>query len=226
MKDPALVIMAKAPAVGRTKTRLCPPLTLEQAAALYEALLRDTIGLAARLEGVQRAIAVTPPEAAVLFRQWSPPGTILLPVVGADIGDCLDQVLSHLLASGHAGAMALNSDGPTLPASHLRQAVARLNEADVVLGPGEDGGYYLIGLREPHHGLFREIDWSTTRVTTQTLEKAERLDLSVALLPTWYDVDTSADLDRLRAEIADLPPDALSHTRRFLETETGLQVRL
>jgi rSAM/selenodomain-associated transferase 1 len=225
MKEPALVIMAKAPAVGRTKTRLCPPLTLEQAAALYEALLRDTIGLAAGLEGVQLAIAVTPPGATALLRQWCTPGTILLPVTGTDIGDCLDQVLSRLLASGHSGAMALNSDGPTLPASHLRQAVARLDEADVVLGPGEDGGYYLIGFREPHPGLFRRIDWSTERVTQQTLARAEALGLSVALLPAWYDVDTVLDLGRLRAEIAALPDDAVPHTRRFLDEHDRLQHR-
>jgi rSAM/selenodomain-associated transferase 1 len=217
--DPALVIMAKEPAVGRTKTRLCPPLTLAQAAALYEALLRDTIHLAARLEGVELAIALTPPEAADRFGNWSPPGTLLLPVSGADIGECLDQVLTSLLAAGHAGVMALNSDGPTLPAAHLRQALASLGEADVVLGPGEDGGYYLVGLREPHRGLFQAIDWSTDRVLAQTLARARALGLQVALLPPWYDIDTAPDLERLRAEVATLPPGAVPHTRRFLEGE-------
>ena len=219
MKPPALVIMAKEPAVGRTKTRLCPPLTHEQAAALYEALLRDTIDLTAGLEDVQQAVAVTPPEAVETFRHWCPQDTLLLPVTGADIGDCLNQTLNYLLASGHAGAMALNSDGPTLPASHLLQAIARLDQADVVLGPGEDGGYYLVGFKEPHPGLFNKIDWSTEWVTAQTLARAEALGLSVALLPTWYDVDTATDLDRLRAEIATLPANALPYTRRFLETE-------
>jgi rSAM/selenodomain-associated transferase 1 len=217
MKPPALVIMAKEPAVGRTKTRLCPPLTLAQAAALYEALLRDTIGLAAGQEGVQLAIAVTPPEALVAFRRWSPSGASLLPVRGADIGDCLNKVLGQLLARGHAQAMALNSDGPTLPASHLRQAVAALASADVVLGPGEDGGYYLIGLKKPHPDLFRDIEWSTERVTAQTLARAEALGLSVALLPAWYDVDTASDLERLRAEVASLPDDAVPYTRHFLD---------
>ena len=203
--------------MGRTKTRLCPPLTPEQAAALYEALLRDTIHLAAGWEGVQLAIAVTPPEATDLFERWSPPGTILLPVTGVDIGHCLDQVLGRLLARGHAQAMALNSDGPTLPAGYLRQAVACLARADVVLGPGEDGGYYLIGLKKPHPDLFRGIDWSTERVTAQTLARAEALGLAVALLPAWYDVDTASDLERLRAEIAALPDDAVPHTRHFLD---------
>ena len=215
MEESVLVIMAKQPAVGQTKTRLCPPLTPAAAAALYEALLRDTIELGAGLEGVRLAIAVTPPEATGAFRRMSPTDAILLPVTGADIGDCLSQVLGRLLAAGHCRAIALNSDGPTLPATYLRQAVARLDGADVVLGPSEDGGYYLIGLKQPRPELFREIEWSSERVTAQTLARAEAMGLSVTLLPPWYDVDTVTDLDRLRAELAALPAEALPHTRRF-----------
>ncbi len=215
MTEPALVIMAKRPAVGKTKTRLCPPLTPTEAAALYEALLRDTIELASGLEGVQLAIAVTPPEATDFFRQIGPPDAILLPVAGKDIGDCLNQVLSRLLANGHSQAIALNSDGPTLPAMYLQQAIARLNSVDVVLGPCEDGGYYLIGLKQSRPELFQDIDWSTERVTAQTLTQAESLELSVALLPSWHDVDTPADLERLQAELALLPAETLPHTRRF-----------
>ena len=214
--DPVLVIMAKQPAVGETKTRLCPPLTADEAAALYEAMLWDTIGLVAGLDDVSLAIAVTPPEAIGAFRCMGPPDAILLPVAGADIGDCLSQALGALLAAGHFSAIAINSDGPTLPAAYLRQAVARLDGADIVLGPSQDGGYYLIGLKQPRPELFRDIEWSTERVTAQTLDRAETLELSIALLPPWYDVDTPADLDRLQTELAILPAEALPHTRRFL----------
>ena len=215
MGDPVLVIMAKQPAVGHTKTRLCPPLTLTEAAALYEAMLRDTIELVAGLEGVRLAIAVTPPGAIDAFRRISPPDAILLPVDGADIGDCLNQVLGRLLVDCHSQAIALNSDGPTLPATYFQQAIDRLHSVDVVLGPSEDGGYYLIGLTQPRPELFREIEWSSEQVTAQTLARAEAMGLSVALLPPWYDVDTAADLDRLRAELATLPAGALPYTRRF-----------
>ena len=228
MQDPVVVIMAKQPAVGRTKTRLCPPLAPGEAAALYEAMLWDTIELIAGLEGVQLAVAVTPPEAAnSLFAQKGKRSDILiaqerqrnsaivLPVAGADIGECLDRALSHLLAAGHSRAIALNSDGPTLPAACLRQAIVQLDNADVVLGPSEDGGYCLIGLKQPRPELFRDIEWSTERVTAQTLAIAESLGLSVALLPPWYDVDTGADLDRLERELAALPAQSLPHTRRF-----------
>ena len=218
MKKAAIVIMAKQPAVGRTKTRLCPPLTPVEAAALYEALLRDTIDLVAGLDGIQLAIAVTPPEATESFGCISPPDTHLLSVACADIGDCLNQVLGRLLADGHPQAIAINSDGPTLPADHLRQAVRLLDsvDTDVVLGPSEDGGYYLIGLKQPQPGIFRDVAWSTERVTDESLARAEALGLNVALLPPWYDVDTATDMKRLRAELATLPDEALPHTRRFL----------
>jgi len=216
-KEPALVIMAKEPTTGQAKTRLCPPLTPSQAAALYEAMLRDTIELADDLESVQLAIAVTPPEALVFFRSISPQRTVLLPVACTDIGDCLDQVLIHLLAAGHPHAIALSADNPTLPLVHLQQATIRLSGADVILGPSEDGGYYLIGLKQPHPELFRDIRWSTQTVTAQTLAQAEGLGLSVSLLPPWYDVDTPADLDRLRTDLANLPDAVASHTRSFFD---------
>jgi rSAM/selenodomain-associated transferase 1 len=215
--NPVLVIMAKKPAVGRTKTRLCPPLTPPQAAVLYEALLRDTIALAAGLATIDLAIAVTPPEAIDYFRQISPPGTMLLPIAGVDIGDCLRQVFGTLLSAGHPAVVALNSDGPTLPAAYLRQAFSYLDRADVVLGPNEDGGYYLIGLREPQPELFSGIEWSSSRVTLQTLDRAKAIGAEVTLLPSWYDVDIAADLDRLQAELMALSPETLAHTRRFFD---------
>jgi hypothetical protein len=210
--------MAKWPAVGQAKSRLSPALTASEAAALYEALLLDTIELAGDLKGVQLAIAITPRSAVDYFRRISPSGTVLLPVAGADIGDCLNQALGRLLADGYVQALALNSDGPTLPIAILRQACAKLEkrENDVVLGPSEDGGYYLIGIKQPHPELFEGISWSTSQVTSQTLAKAKALGLEVARLPPWYDVDTPAELDRLRAELLTLPDTSLRHTRRLL----------
>jgi len=219
MGDAALAIMAKLPAVGQAKSRLSPVLTPSDAAALYEALLLDTIELAGGLEGVQLAIGITPSDAVDYFRHISPSNTVLIPVDGADIGDCLKQALGQLLADDYARALALNSDGPTLPVTILRQACAELEnrEIDVVLGPNEDGGYYLIGIKQPHPELFEGISWSTSQVTSQTLTKAETLGLEVAQLPPWYDVDTPAELDRLRAELPTLPDTSLRHTRRFLD---------
>ena len=213
---PLVVIMAKHPAPGRTKTRLCPPLTASEAAMLYEALLTDTIGLVSGLRGIEMAIAVTPPEAAGEVAALAPPGARMLAVDGADIGECLRTSFGQLLSQGFTAVVAVNSDSPTLPATYIERAFDLLRDHDVVLGPAEDGGYYLIGLRQNQPGLFHGISWSTGHVAAQTLERIGALGLTVAQLPAWYDVDTPADLDRLRAELAALPTGAAPSTRRVL----------
>ena len=211
-----VVIMAKQPAVGRTKTRLCPPLSPVEAAELYRALLDDTITLVSRLRHFRLAVAVTPASAIDAIRPSVPDDAILVPVDGADLGACLTQATTHLFGDGFRRVIPLNSDGPTLPSAYLEQAEALLEQHDVVLGPSEDGGYYLVGLRHSCPDLFRDIAWSTSRVAAQTMDRAAMLGLSLALLPPWYDVDTPADLERLRVEVGHLPPHALACTRRFL----------
>jgi uncharacterized protein len=217
MNTSALIIMAKQPQVGSTKTRLCPPLTLEEAAGLYEALLRDTIACSSRLAAIDLAIAITPPEAGAYFERISPLGTHLVPVICQDIGDCLNQVLNQLLERGYRKVIALNGDGPSLPQEYLTSAFELLDEHDLVFGPAEDGGYYLVGVKAPTPGIFSGIDWSTTRVLDQSLDKAGILGKNVALSPEWYDVDTIKDIERLRTELDGLPAEILIHCRRYFE---------
>ena len=216
MTNPILVIMAKEPRVGLTKTRLCPPLTLDEAAQLYEALLRDSISLVYGLDGIDLAIAVTPPDSIAYFKRISPPDTLLMPVECIDIGDCLTQVLGNLLDMGYPRALAFNADGPSVPQGYIQTAVKKLDACDVVLGPSEDGGYYLVGLKQLHPKIFVGVSWSTPKVLSQTLTKIKELGLEADLLPPWFDVDTAADIERIRSELAKLPPDLLVHTRRFL----------
>lgn len=215
MKDSALIIMAKQPIIGKTKTRLSPPLSPEQATALYKALLLDTIALCSQVESVDLAVASTPPDASDYFQHVSPAGTLILPAACEDIGGCLSLVLGELLDRGYQMVLAINSDGPSLPLSHIESALKFLKDSDLVLGPSEDGGYYLIGLKTYYPALFEGIDWSTARVIGQTMNKASDLGLSIALLPNWYDIDTARDLQRLQAELDKLPPDRLAHSRRF-----------
>jgi rSAM/selenodomain-associated transferase 1 len=202
--------------VGLTKTRLCPPLTLDEAARLYEVLLRDSISLANGLVGIDLAIAVTPPESIAYFKNISPPDTLLMPVECIDIGDCLTQVLGNLLDMGYPSALAFNADGPSVPQEYIQTAVNKLDACDVVLGPSEDGGYYLVGLKQLHAEIFVGVSWSTPKVLSQTLTKIKVLGLEAELLPPWFDVDNAADIERIRSELAKLPPDLLVHTRRFL----------
>jgi hypothetical protein len=213
----AAVIMAKEPAAGRTKTRLCPPLSPPDAARLYEALLDDTIALVSSLRGVRLAVAVTPASAVGAFRLRVPQDALVLPVDGADIGTCLRHATGRLFALGHALVLASGADSPTVPPAYFERAERLLEQHDVVLGPSRDGGYYLVGLRRPAPGLFRGIAWSTAQVMAHTMARAAALGLSVALLPHWYDIDTAADLERLRAELSVLPPQALTCTRRYFD---------
>jgi uncharacterized protein len=219
MQNPvACILMAKQPQVGRTKTRLCPPLTHLEAANLYAALLQDTISLAAGLGGMDLAIAVTPPEAISYFNAISPRGTLLLPIQGKDIGECLMLAFAKLLDLGYSKALALSTDGPTLPGEYIRQAMDALDENDIVLGPSEDGGYNLIGLKQPHPTVFQDIEWSTSKVLAQTGRQASLANLRLAFTPPWHDVDNAADLHRLYHELHTLPADRLVYTRAFFST--------
>lgn len=207
--------MAKEPRTGSTKTRLSPPLSSEQAADLYEAMLLDTLDLCVSLDDIDLAIAITPAESRTYFERISPPSALLLPVDCENIGACLQLSLSDLLDRGYKKALALNSDGPSLPPTYIRRAVQMLDERPLVYGPSEDGGYYLIGLKRFYPELFTGIEWSTPRVMTQSLEKARQLTLDAGLLPPWYDIDTSAELARLQADAAAAPEGAMEHSRRY-----------
>jgi rSAM/selenodomain-associated transferase 1 len=216
MSATALVIMAKEPRVGSTKTRLCPPLKPVEATGFYEALLLDTIERTAALPGIDLAIAVTPADSTPYFTRIAPPHTILVPVDCRDIGECLYKSLDDLLGRGYSRVMALNSDGPSLPNEFILQAAERLDDHDLVFGPSDDGGYYLIGLKEVPAPIFTGIEWSTAQVLSQTLEKCAALGLGVHLLPEWYDVDTADDIERLHSELSSLPDHELVHSRAFL----------
>jgi uncharacterized protein len=213
--DVALTIMAKAPRAGAVKTRLCPPLSPREAAGLARCLLRDTIAKARSLADVTAMIAYTPAGERAAFERLAT-DLALVPQQGHDLGERMRAALAQGLRT-HRHAIAIGTDTPTLPAAALRLAIDRLgsDDVDVVLGPAEDGGYYLIGVRADHPALFAEVPWSTSAVLDLTLRRAAAAGLRCALLPAWFDVDTPADLARLRAALADAPHQAPS-TSRFL----------
>ena len=175
LKPAVIVVMAKEPQAGKTKTRLVPPLNYQEAADLYEALLLDTIEMLSLLGLTDLAVAISPPELKTYFQTVTPPGTLLLPIECADIGDCLKQVLSELLRLGYHQAIAINADGPTLPSKYLQQALSNLEDHDVVFGEGHDGGYYLVGLKRNHSLLFDDIPWSTGKVLAKTIDRGRKI---------------------------------------------------
>lgn len=213
----AVAIMAKAPRPGAVKTRLCPPLLATEAAALYRCFLLDKIAAVNALVGAQPVIAYTPDEARAEFDGLAP-GFSLVAQHGPDLGARLHATLTGLLAAGHIAAVAVDSDTPTLPGDFLQQAVHYLSRPgpDVVLGPTEDGGYYLIGVRFPHRELFDAVPWSTADVLDVTLRRARDAGLQAVCLPPWFDVDTPDDLERLRTVLDADAPTAACETRRLL----------
>lgn len=212
--------MAKQPIEGGTKTRLVPPFTFTEAANLSQALFMDTFDLVASIAAVDMAVGVTPPAAISYFQQITPQQTNLLPVEGEDIGACLHAVTAELFTYGYQKVLAMNSDGPSLPAEYLSRAIGLLDNHDVIFGPNDDGGYYLVGLLQPQPRLFQEISWSTQQVFKQSLTRSAELGLRIGILPSWYDVDTSEDFQRLINELKDAIPQKLPHTRMFLSQLT------
>ncbi len=199
MNTIAVAIMAKAPRPGAVKTRLCPPLLAAEAAALYRCFLLDKIAAVQALSGVRPMVAYTPDEAQAEFAVLAP-DFALVPQRGPDLGARLHTTLASVLAAGHPGAIAVDSDTPTLPREFLQQAVDCLTGPgpDVVLGPTEDGGYYLIGVRVANRALFDDMPWSTSAVLEITLRRAAAAGLQTVCTPAWFDVDTPDDLRRLR----------------------------
>ncbi len=202
MTKRALLVMAKRPFPGKTKTRLVPPLSFEEAAQLYECFLQDVLDLVRIVPDATPFIAYAPQEEAAYFEQLAPDFN-LVPQIGDTLSERLEYVMSTCSAAGFAQVVAMNSDSPTLPASYLQDAFAHLDEpgTDIVLGPCEDGGYYLIGWKRPFAPLIRQVEMSTPHVLEDTLVIAKANNLHVTLLPTWYDTDTIIELNRLKEEL-------------------------
>ncbi len=204
--DGALVIFAKAPVPGQVKTRLCPPLTPDEAATLHGSFVLDTLErtkLAVRefRLPLDRLLACAPDSKQVFFRIMEERhGVSLIDQTGEDLGARMHRAFTEMFARGYRQVFIVGTDVPSLPLAHYQQAVAALKDHELVLGPAQDGGYYLIGLTRPAPELFTEIPWSTDQVFIQTRGKAERLHLKTACLPPWRDIDTIQDVQALIEE--------------------------
>ncbi|MEM7111968.1 MAG: TIGR04282 family arsenosugar biosynthesis glycosyltransferase [Chloroflexota bacterium] len=201
----ALIIMAKRPFPGQTKTRLTPPFTPETAAQLYECLLQDTLSsvrtTAALTDNLTPVIAFSPKHEEAYFQQLAP-NFILLPQQGSTLSERLDNVLTSSLQNGYAQVAAINSDSPSLPPAYLTQAFAELDKpaTDLVLGPVSDGGYYLIGWKRPLSPTVLRVQMSTPHVLNDTLQVAADFKLKTVLLPSWHDIDEIEDLEEAMRE--------------------------
>lgn len=206
----ALVIFAKAPIPGQVKTRLSPALTEDEAATLHGSFVLDMLersrAAATKFKlPIDRFLACAPSSSHVFFRiMEARHGVTLLDQQGVDLGARMHHALAGLFAQGYRRICLVGTDVPSLPLTHYRDAVEALTRHDLVIGPANDGGYYLIGLTQPRPELFADIPWSTDRVMALTRQKAIAAGLKTALLPAWSDVDTIDDLHALIDEsIAD-----------------------
>lgn len=227
----ALAVMAKAPRPGKVKTRLAPPLTHEQSAALNICFLKDTTEniAAVSLNGLSAGlISYTPVGDEALFDGILPEGFSLISQRGDGFGERLLFAAQDILACGYGAVCLIDSDSPTVPAAAFEQAIAELARPDsgdrIVLGGSHDGGYYLIGLKQAHPEPFANIAWSTSTVYAETIAAAHSAGIEVVELPLWYDVDDGVTLSTLSSELlADTPPPFAAlpgypapHSREFL----------
>jgi len=220
----ALAIMTKAPRPGRVKTRLVPPLSSDEAAQLNCCFLRDTAAAISEAAGtLARGIAVyTPVGTECDYTDILPPDFALLPQRGHAFGERLINAAEDLFRIGFSSVCLIDSDSPTVPAEVYAQAPKLLstNEDRIVLGPADDGGYYLIGLKQLDRAIFENIDWSTDRVFEQTMTRARELQVRVELLLSGYDVDDRVALRRLCQELLDTGAtstnDVAPATKKFL----------
>jgi rSAM/selenodomain-associated transferase 1 len=201
--DSALIIFAKAPVPGQVKTRLCPPLTPDEAATLHGSFVLDTLertkaAIALERLSVDRYIACSPSASLVFFKILEERhGIRLLDQTGDDLGQRMHRATADLFDRGYRRVFIVGTDVPTLPLSVYQQALSLIESHDLVLGPATDGGYYLIGLKRPLPELFADVPWSTANVLAATRRNASALGLTIGLVKEWRDIDAPEDLKAL-----------------------------
>ncbi|MGH7810304.1 MAG: TIGR04282 family arsenosugar biosynthesis glycosyltransferase [Candidatus Binatia bacterium] len=214
----ALVVMAKAPVPGIVKTRLVPPLTYEQAAEFYRALLLDQLRHLRTIDSVERYLVYAPADAEAIMRELGGADYRYMPQRGAELGERMKNAFSDLWQRGHRGIALVGSDLPALPTQIIYQAFERMagDERWVVLGPSQDGGYYLVGMNQTTPEIFANMVWSHDQVLAQTTARLNALGVSFSVLPTWYDLDSIEDLERLRISPDMERGEVMAQTRSYL----------
>ncbi|CAB1056373.1 hypothetical protein D1BOALGB6SA_1109 [Olavius sp. associated proteobacterium Delta 1] len=191
-----LVVVAKAPQPQRVKTRLLPKLTPAEATSLYRCFIQDRMKEIGLLRDIDLAISYTPANSQEFITRFKSNGFHLFPQRGKDLGERLHNIFVDKLQQGYKAVSIIDSDTPDLPRAIVQQSFQLLGAdgVDAVFGPCHDGGYYLVGMRQPHPELFQDIAWGTETVLQKTLENAETSGIRAKLLKRWNDLDTFEDL--------------------------------
>jgi rSAM/selenodomain-associated transferase 1 len=213
----ALAVFAKTPVPGRVKTRMSPPLTLDEAVRVAWICLGETVRRVLPSPGsAERFLFLDGPRSGEIHDLASERKLTILPQSEGDLGNRLGTAFAALRARGAERVVAIGTDTPHLDPDLVAESFERLMTHDLVIGPAEDGGYYLIGMRGPADGMFESIEWGTHTVLDTTLERARVLGRTVALLPRVYDIDDAITLRRAAREHGSKLP-ALEAMARRLE---------
>ena len=199
MPEAMVCIFVKPPEPGSVKTRLIPELGPERAAELAEAFLEDTVAMVRALPWAECIIAAT----AMFERSYFKPEEVWLQSEG-DLGERLEKVL-RLALKRRKIVIAIGADSPGLPAAYMESARQALATADAVLGPSDDGGFYLIGLKDCPGGVLAGIQWSHNTTLASTMAKLEQFGMKTVVVQPWFDVDSHEELERLRRQLANDP---------------------
>jgi len=199
-------IMIKYPEPGNVKTRLAKDVGNNRAAEIYRQVT-DLImtNTAPADQGYDRIVLYDPPERFHDFEQWLPENHLILQQ-GNDVGERMDNAITELLAHGAEKVVLTGADIPALNSAIIAKAFATLDHADIVIGPAADGGYYLIGMKEPHGEIFYGIPWSSGEVLKQTVRVIEGQKLQYQSLITLSDLDTASDYERFLTQEPPLIP--------------------
>jgi uncharacterized protein len=217
----AVGLLARAPASGG-KTRLGADVPPDRLADLRVALLADAIALLARTPAIDPFLFYTPDDRAAAddMRSLAGSDVPLVPQRGADLGTRMCAALEDLLERrGYDAAILIGADNPLMTPQHLADARDLLQDDTVALGPADDGGYYLIGMRRLRRELFVDVAWGTESVLTDTLRIADRIGAEARFIGSGYDIDTIADLRRLQRDLLDVPSEVGAYVRRWFADE-------
>lgn len=196
------MVFAKAPVEGEVKTRLCPPLTPDEAASLHGSLVMDMLERCQAVKGCDRILAGSPDRTHPFFKAMEGRFKVKLwEQIGEDLGARMARTFHDGLSSTYHSLLIVGTDIPGITPQIVTQALTTLKDHDMVLGPTVDGGYYLIGLRKDVPELFQDIPWSTDQVCPRTEQKAKSLGLSMKILPTLRDIDTIEDLQAITRDM-------------------------
>jgi len=214
-KTDQLGIFAKYWEPGRVKTRLAASIGAEHAASIYAASLRTLLERFGRFPA-HRRLLITPPDKQAEFIEIASARWTVGAQSDGDLGQRMESYFAGAFRDGQRRTVLIGSDSPTLPLEYIETAFDLLQHHRVVLGPADDGGYYLVGASEQVPPIFSRMHWSTASVWERTVERLESHSISWTSLPPWYDVDDEASLHRLMSEIQQAAPGEWSYLKQVL----------